>query len=269
MARPRLLATLEGYAVEGGFDGRGEPATCFAPTIALGRHPGPGAAMGLWTGYERLLEHAASLGLDGVRLTLEWARVEPRRGEVDVAALDRYARAVAHARTLGLEVTVALVDAAWPAWLGQEAWLMPWVGEHVVAHARRVAEAVDPARLVAFADARRLVEDGFLLGTAPPWRRGARPDAAYALGQLRSITDTLQRDDRVGPRLATSFRSIPLDLDPATAVAARRAADGVEELHLRSLLKGSGPTSAPAGLLQRAGDGWAHGEAAQLLAVLR
>jgi hypothetical protein len=54
--RPRLFATLEGYAVEGGFDRTGEPMTCFSPTISLGRQAGPGAADDLWHHYEQVLD---------------------------------------------------------------------------------------------------------------------------------------------------------------------------------------------------------------------
>ncbi len=75
--------TLEGYAVEGGFDGPGEPATCYSPTIALKRQVGPGGADDLWREYETVLDFVPEMGFDGVRLTIEWARIEPRAGEVD------------------------------------------------------------------------------------------------------------------------------------------------------------------------------------------
>ena len=104
--RPRRYVTLEGYAVEGGFDGPYQPATCYVPTIALGRHVGPGDADDLWHDYERVLDLVPALGFDGVRLNVEWARVEPRRGEVDDAALERYAEVARYATSLGLGVTV-------------------------------------------------------------------------------------------------------------------------------------------------------------------
>ncbi len=59
--RPRVLVTLEGYAVEGGFDRPFEPATCYAPTIALGRHAGPGRADNLWRDYEAVLDFVPGL----------------------------------------------------------------------------------------------------------------------------------------------------------------------------------------------------------------
>ncbi|MDY7105715.1 MAG: family 1 glycosylhydrolase [Actinomycetota bacterium] len=56
------------------------------------------------------------LGLDHVRLTLEWARIEPANGEIDGAAVDRYRDLLATANDLGLAVWVTLVDGSLPGW---------------------------------------------------------------------------------------------------------------------------------------------------------
>src|SRR5271163_3526643 len=177
--RPRRYVTLEGYAVEGGFDGPYQPSTCFRPTIALGRHEGPGDADALWRNYEQVLDLVPTLGFDGVRLNYEWARVEPHRDDFDDAAFERYHDVAKYAKSLGLGVTAVVVDAAWPAWLGLEAWLLPWVVPRVLAQARRVAEGPAATGVVVFADATSLVK-GFLDSSAPPWRRGARVDADLA-----------------------------------------------------------------------------------------
>ncbi len=171
--------TIEGYAVEGGLDVAGGPATCYAPSIALGRHAGPGVADDLWHEYERVLDVVAQTRLDGVRLSLEWARIEPRPGLVDEGALARYRAVVLHARSLGLSVTGVIVDAVWPSWLGPEAWLLPWVAPHAIAHARRVCDYLGDALtgLLVFAQPQELVTAGFLSASAPPWRRSALSSA--------------------------------------------------------------------------------------------
>ena len=223
--RPRLLVTLEGYAVEGGFDRPYEPATCFRPTIALGRHDGPGDAADLWRDYERVLDLVPDLGFDGVRLTLEWARIEPRRGEVDQSALERYAAVAHYANAIGLDVTVAMVDAAWPAWLGLEAWLLPWVHDVTVAHVRRTVSFLgdEVSGVVVFTQPGELVAHGFISATAPPWRRGATRDASFARAQLASIEATLRRDERgsrvAGERSELLPKSRPRSLEPAERAA--------------------------------------------------
>jgi Glycosyl hydrolase family 1 len=268
--RARLLVTLEGYAVEGGFDRSGEPMTCYSPTISLGRHAGPGGADDLWRDYEKVLDLVPSLGFDGVRLSLEWARVEPRPGEVDAEALRRYAQVLRHARGLGLDVTVALVDAVWPSWLGLEAWLLPWVVPHVLAHARRVVETYgdDLTGVIAFARARELVTEGFLVGSAPPWRTSAHRDAGFANTQIEGLLEAMKNDPVVGPRLVRTCVVMNLD-EVATSLAPVRDAPEVDEVHVRSLLRGSGPTSVATGLLAHHANEWRVSAPEELLSALR
>ena len=268
--RPRLLVTLEGYAVEGGFDRSYEPSTCFRPTIALGRHDGPGDAADLWRDYEQVLDLVPGLGFDGVRLTLEWARIEPRRGEIDQSALLRYAQVARHARTLGLDVTVALVDAAWPAWLGLEAWLLPWVHDVTVAHVRRTVSFLDDVvtGVVLFTQPHDLVAHGYVSATAPPWRRGATREASFARAQLASIESMVREDQAVSAKLVASSGTLSLTGSPAGIAAVRAASSDCDELYVRTLVKGSGPTSSPAGLLERRDGAWCRAVSDELLDVL-
>lgn len=266
--RPLLFATLEGYALEGGYDRAFEPATCYRATIALGRHAGPGNALELWRDYERVLDLAKELGLDGVRLSAEWARIEPRQGYVDGGALARYAEVVAHANAIGLKVTLALIDAAWPSWLGLEAWLLPWVVPRVLEHARRMATYFDAdiAGMVVFADGSRLAEGGYLDGALPPWRRAQREDAQHARAQIESIVTQLGADALVGPRLVRSSRTVELT---SSAFFDIDAMGDCDELYIRSLVRGAGPTAARAGLLAKHEGNWRVSAPVEILEVLK
>lgn len=265
-----MFVTLEGYAVEGGFDGPHQPSTCFRPTIALGRHVGPGDADGLWLDYEKVLDFVPALGFDGVRLTVEWARIEPRRGDVDESALARYANVVRYARSLDLGVTIVLVDTAWPAWLGLEAWLLPWVVPHVIEHARRVVRALGDVvtGVMPFADTEQFVTNGFITGTMPPWRSSATTDAVFATKQLKFLVTALAADDVVGPRIVGLVRTVPLNLSLAAIASVRSSSTECDELHFRSLLKGSGPTAAPTGLLVKKKGEWRPQLSDELRALL-
>lgn len=243
---PRVLASLSAYACEGGFDGRYQPATCFTPTISLGRHPGPGDAEGLWEDYEVVMDVASEVGLAGVCLEISWARLEPRRGQRDQAALERYARVISHAQKQGLHVGVAAIDAAWPAWLGLEAWLMPWVVPVAIDYAAWVVSSLPADSFSVFAAHDQLTR-GFLDASAgPPWRRGAHQDAVSAAKNLEDI--------EVQSRASSSLfvRSIGIDLDEVSS-----AADyDVDEVHARSLVRGSGPLRSDRGLIARRGTHW-------------
>ncbi len=267
--RPRVLATLEGYAIEGGFDRRYCPSTCYSPKVALGRVRGPDDAEQLWRDYERVLAPAAALGLDGIRLTVEWARVEPRRGEVDESALERYAEVVLAARALGLDVTIALVDTVWPSWLGLECWLLPWTVDYVVAHAHRVVQRLGAhvTGVVDFTAPDAMISNGFLLGTTPPWRTRASADATDASAQVHHVRQLLAASEVVGPRLVTHYAT--LSLDQSFEEFARVASTPhLEEIYVRALVRGSGPTAAPAGLLERRDDGWVASASSELLVAL-
>ena len=188
----------------------GRPRATHRPSRS-GARCGPGAADDLWREYETVLDFVPEMGFDGVRLTLEWARIEPRAGEVDDAALARYREVVRHARSIGLGVTIALVDAVWPAWLGQEAWLLPWVVPHVLAHARRVVEYFgdDITGVLVFAQPEELVTMGFLKASAPPWRRSALSSAGFAHAQIEHITDGFDTMTSWDPESSPRARSPP------------------------------------------------------------
>jgi beta-glucosidase/6-phospho-beta-glucosidase/beta-galactosidase len=269
-SRARLFVTLEGYAVEGGFDQAGEPATCYSPPIALGRLAGPGAADDLWHHYESVLDFVPGLGFDGIRLTVEWTRIEPRADEIEEAALIRYLEVVRHARSLGLDVTVALIDAVWPAWLGQEAWLLPWAAPYVLAHGRRVVEYLGDhiTGVLAFAQPNELVASGYLSASAPPWRRSALTDASFAHAQIGRITDDFRQDDIVGPKLVTSSTVMTLDVAPEDLLLARSSSVD-SEIYVRSLVRGAGPTGVSVGLLAQHGNQWRVSASEELLSALR
>lgn len=262
-ARPSVLATLEGYAVEGGFDAVREPATCYAPTIALGRHRGPGVSDDLWRGYEEVLDVAATTPLDGIRLGVEWARVEPHSDQFDDEALERYAVVARYARSQGLRVTVSLVGEVWPLWLGLEAWLLPWVAPRVVRYARRVLDvlASDVDGVVVFADAERLVTRGFIDASAPPWRRRANEDANSARVQIEGVVHELAQLEPFAALLVRDWRTIDLD---GEALRESLATD-VKEIYVRALVKGNGPTAARTGLLVRHAGTWRLSPASDVL----
>lgn len=244
---PRVLVSLSAYACEGGFDGRYQPATCFSPTIALGRHPGPGNGEGLWENYEVVIDLAGDLGVTGLCFEVSWARLEPRRGRRDDEALARYASVIARAKSRGLVVGVAAIDAAWPAWLGLEAWLMPWVTPAAVQYVKWLTSSLDADTFSVFA-AREWLTRGFLdEASGPPWRRGARDDAVSAARNLDEIEARSRADSSV-----TFVTSASLELDDVSDLDTL----DVEQVHVRSLVRGAGPLASARGLLARHGNEW-------------
>lgn len=145
-----------------------------------------GRAAGSWERYEEDAEAAAALGANAFRFSVSWSRVEPRRGQFDEVALERYARLVARLVALGLESVVTLLHYTHPRWFHAET---PWTSTaSVTAFARfasRVARALGPsARCWAVLNEPFvLVLGGFLDGQVPPGLSSAR-DASRALDHL-------------------------------------------------------------------------------------
>ncbi len=87
-------------------------------TPSLFREPSGDAA----DQYHRFAEDLrllADLGLNAYRFGVEWARVEPKPGEVSNAALDHYAQCVALCRDLGIAPVVTFHHFTQPLWMAR------------------------------------------------------------------------------------------------------------------------------------------------------
>jgi beta-glucosidase/6-phospho-beta-glucosidase/beta-galactosidase len=182
-----------GFQVEGGYTGPGEPANNWAAWERSGRVERSGAANTFWTRPELLLDAAATTGLNAFRLSLEWARLEPRPGEWDGRAAEGYASILAGSRARGLEPVVTLHHFADPAWLDADGWCADGAARFV-AHVRRLTREVNegllrlggsPLRLyVTFNEINILAMMSLVLGAFPPGGLGQGPRAARLLDAL-------------------------------------------------------------------------------------
>ncbi len=178
-----LGVTIDGYAVEGGYDTEGRPHTSFSVAQSLGRIQASLRSQGTFEHLDELVGRAADMGCRELRLTMEWARLEPRPDVRDLHALGTYVRALAAAARAGMSTSVVLCDAAWPSWLGQEPWLSSWAPERFAAHAGWLAGRLDGVAhsIVTFRAPNRASSDGWRTATRPPYRKGAAADATSAL----------------------------------------------------------------------------------------
>jgi beta-glucosidase len=115
----------------------------------------------------------AQHGLGVVRLTLEWARLEPSEGHRDAAVVERYRDVLMAARDAGLEPWVTLVDRTLPGWFSvdERGWRDRRArGYFWPRHVEGVAEAFGDlaAGWVPIARAISAARAAFLTGAAPP-----------------------------------------------------------------------------------------------------
>src|ERR1700722_18709517 len=72
-----------GYQVEGGYNGDGEPHNNWAAWEGAGKAARSGLACDFWRHPEEALDRAAAIRCNAFRLSVEWARLEPRPGAYD------------------------------------------------------------------------------------------------------------------------------------------------------------------------------------------
>ena len=254
-SRPLLFGVIDGYASEGGFDVPGGIGTCYAPAIGLGRVGSPGVGDDFWNSYEPVFHAAREIGLDGIALSVEWARVAPRYDTVDSAAWANYRDILSTARSSGLEVSVTVVGEAWPSWLGQEAWLLPWVEEEFASHVDRLmtnlGDLIGSIRLFT----RDLAADGFTYGVIPPWRTRARDDAQDAARAIDRMEKTAASRPDVAPKLRRT-KDVLAQLPESVWSTVLARSDQFDEIHIATLLPGDGPTALDASLLRRSEAGY-------------
>jgi beta-glucosidase len=102
-----------------------------------------GAAAEFYTRYASDLDLAQSLNFNAFRFSLEWSRIEPRKGEFDQEVLNHYREMVQACRERGLEPLLTLWHWTMPVWLveegGMEGRKTP---EYFARYTEKVCEAV-------------------------------------------------------------------------------------------------------------------------------
>ena len=175
-----------GYQIEGGFNGDGEPHNNWSGWEATGRVARSGPACDFWRHPEEALDRAAAIGCNAFRLSVEWARLEPRPGAFDDDALARYVEILAMCGARGMEPMVTLHHFTHPGWLGEEFWLRPGSPDVFARHVGRVVPALSAhcRRWVTVNEPNIVMLMGWVEGACPPGRRMAVSDAFCVLDNL-------------------------------------------------------------------------------------
>jgi beta-glucosidase len=91
--------------------------------------------------YAEDIANAAALGARVFRFGVEWARVEPRPGEVDESALAYYDDVVREIRAAGMRPMITLDHWVYPGWAAdQGGWTTDAIIDRWLTHAERVIE---------------------------------------------------------------------------------------------------------------------------------
>ncbi len=111
-----------------------------------GAPPRGDGAVFSWSDFDKDLVALKKLGVNHFRFGVEWARVEPRQGEINEAALRQYGEMARRVRGAGIEPMITLWHFTFPDWLypkdkSKANFLNPGVRAAWQAHVRRVVRA--------------------------------------------------------------------------------------------------------------------------------
>ncbi len=175
-------------------------------------------------------DRAAELGLNSLRLSVEWSRIEPAEGVFDYSALHKYAEMIGLLCARGLEPMVTLHHFTDPLWLTEKgAWENPLTEDYFSRFVERVVDALGDQVILWCTINEPIVYayNGFLEGVFPPGARSL-PRTIKVLrrmllahGRAYRTIHRMQSDAQVG--LAHSMR-VFLPANPASAVDRRAAA---------------------------------------------
>jgi beta-glucosidase len=166
-------AATSSYQFEGGNFNNSWYAWEQAGHIHTGERAGDAADW--WRAAERDFDRAQAMGLKALRLSIEWSRVEPRPGEWDEGALERYGQMLRGLRERGIEPMVTLHHFTDPLWFAERgAFLAAGAVATFTRYATRMVEALgeqcDLWCTINEPNVYALI--GYLLGMFPPGRQG-------------------------------------------------------------------------------------------------
>lgn len=118
--------------------------------IEKGRAPERGDATFSYSQFDKDLALLKQLGVNHYRFGVEWARVEPRKGEYNEAAIQHYVEMARKTRAAGIEPIVCLWHFTFPDWLtdfkhkSRSHWLHPDADARWRAYVTRMVVALKP-----------------------------------------------------------------------------------------------------------------------------
>ena len=197
----RWGAAVSAHQTEGGNDNSDWWEHELAPgTIA---HEPSGTACDSYHRYAEDWRLAAEAGLNAVRFSIEWARIEPRPGEFSTEALTHYRDVIGWARGVGLEPMVTLHHFTNPRWFADAGgWAEPDSAEIFGRYARTATEALGDllGDVCTINEPSVVAIVGHLMGYFPPQKSDLATMQTVAMNLLRAHTAAADAVRRAGGR---------------------------------------------------------------------
>jgi beta-glucosidase len=142
--------------------------------LATEAQPNSGRAVDYWNRFEEDHQLMADMGLQAFRIGIEWARLEPRKGEFDLEAVARYREIFQSLEKHGIKICLTLHHWVVPQWAAEEGdWRNPemvgWFLDYVDFAIEHFGEF--PFQWITLNEPMVAALAGYLSGDFPPVRR--------------------------------------------------------------------------------------------------
>ncbi|MBZ5703922.1 MAG: glycoside hydrolase family 1 protein [Acidobacteriia bacterium] len=161
------------HQVEGGNDNNQWAAWEQAGGIKSGDRSGQ--ACDWWNNAERDFDLAREMGVNALRLSVEWSRIEPQEGQYDAQALRRYRQMLEALHQRGIRPMVCLHHFTHPLWFEQKGGFLRYdAANRFEGFARHVVSGLGDLcqSWVTFNEPNVYATLGYVLGEFPPGKRG-------------------------------------------------------------------------------------------------
>ena len=212
-----------------------------------------GIACDWWHRAERDFDLAREMGQNSHRLSLEWSRIEPRPGEWDYRALDRYRCVLGALRDRGMEPMVTLWHFTLPEWAARGGgWVNPEMVDLFDRYVGRVAsELGDLCTLWCTINEPMIyIYFGYLAGSWPPGHRSPVKAISVYRHLLRAHAEAYHTIHRTQPGSVVGIAKHLRPFDPANRASLldRMLARILDNVFNRAFLRSIATDSASPGV---------------------
>jgi beta-glucosidase len=182
-----------------------------------------GLACDWWHNAERDFDLARGLGLNALRLSVDWSRLEPTEGAWERAPLARYRAMLSGLRERGIQPFVCLHHFSHPLWFEQKGAFLGDNAEHLFERfARRVVEELGDlcCDWVTFNEPNVYAALGYVLGEFPPGRRGELLNAIRVMSSMgRAHARAYRAIHQAQPKARAGWAHNYVVFEPAASAA--------------------------------------------------
>ena len=222
-------SAVSGHQIEGG----NKHSDWWHWELANEAQPNSGKAVDHWNRFEEDHDLLASMGHQAFRLGIEWARIEPRRGEFDQEAIDQYRRMLESLRKHGIKICLTLHHWVLPQWVAkQNDWRNPDTVVQFLRYAERMIKEFCefPELWITLNEPMVASLAGNLSADFPPQRRSFRAFREVSRNMLRAHAGAYRLIHRHCPGARVGVAMAYPDIQPW---GSRGFAGGYERLAMR------------------------------------